>query len=233
VEEQNQTHRYMRQIRSFVLREGRLTEGQERALAELMPRFGVELPAGELDLGAIFGRGAPKILEIGFGNGESLAEMAKLHPERDYLGIEVHRPGVGHLLLKLEREGIENVRVLCADAQQVLKEHIADESLGGLQLYFADPWPKKRHHKRRIVQPEWAALLRRKLTIGGFLHMATDWENYAEHMREVMDNAPGYRNEAGTAGFIPRPADRPETKFEARGKRRGHGVWDLLYTRIS
>ena len=142
--------RRLRAIRSFVLREGRLTEGQERALTELMPRFGVTLPAqGCLDLAAAFGRQAPTVLEIGFGNGESLAEQARLHPERNYLGIEVHRPGVGHLLIQLEREGIDNVRVLCADAQEVLKRHIADESLAGLQLYFADPWPKKRHHKRR------------------------------------------------------------------------------------
>lgn len=225
----------MRAIRSFVLREGRLTEGQQRALTELMPRYGVELPTAPdapLDLDGLFGRAAPKILEIGFGNGDSLAQMARLHPERDYLGIEVHRPGVGHLLLKIESEGIANVRVLCGDAQETLKRHIADNSLAGLQLFFADPWPKKRHNKRRIVQPEWAALLRQKLVIGGFAHMATDWEHYAEHIRQVMDAAPGFRNEAGAAGFIPRPADRPETKFEARGKRRGHGVWDLLYTRV-
>ena len=229
MEEQAPTRR-LRTIRSFVRREGRLTEGQERALSELLPRLGLEPGSGPLDLDAAFGRGAPKILEIGFGNGESLATMAQAHPDWDYIGVEVHRPGVGHLLLRLERDRIGNVRVVNGDAQELLAR-IPDGSLHGVQLFFPDPWHKKRHHKRRLVQPEWAQQIRHKLAVGGFLHMATDWENYAEHMRAVLDAAEGFRNEAGAAGYIPRPADRPETKFEARGKRRGHGVWDLRYIR--
>lgn len=220
----------MRAIRSFVLREGRLTPGQQRALDELYPRYGLELEGKPLDFAALFGRAVPVVLEIGFGNGESLAAMAQAHPERGYLGIEVHRPGVGHLLMQIEREGIENLRVANADAQEALKL-IPEGSLYGVQLFFPDPWPKKRHHKRRLVQPEWAATMRDKLQPGGFLHLATDWENYAEHMMEVLSATPGLRNSAGPDQFAPRPVDRPETKFEQRGKRKGHGVWDLIFLR--
>lgn len=230
VEENSSNSPYLRQIRSFVRREGRLTEGQQRALAELLPRFGV--PAeGPLDLTALFGRTAPTVLEIGFGNGDSLAQMARAQPDWNYLGVEVHRPGVGHLLLLLEREGIDNVRVVCDDAQLLLAR-LADASLQGVQLYFPDPWHKKRHHKRRLVQPEWAQTIRRKLAVGGFLHMATDWENYAEHMREVLAAAPGFRP-ATTDEAAARSGARPQTKFERRGLKRGHGVWDLVYLRTS
>lgn len=222
--------KHHRPVRSFVRREGRLTEGQQRALNELYGRYGVD-PEQLDDLDAVFGRQAPRILEIGFGNGESLATMAQRRPDLDYLGIEVHRPGVGHLLLKLEEHGIANVRVICGDAQEIVSRYLPDGSIDGLQLFFPDPWPKKRHHKRRIVQPEWAELIARKLRPGGFVHLATDWEDYAHHMMEVMSASPDFINSAGPGHFAPRPNDRPVTKFESRGQRLGHGVWDLLFVR--
>jgi tRNA (guanine-N7-)-methyltransferase len=226
----DQPHR--RPVRSFVRREGRLTEGQQRALDELYARYGLVVEPGKpLDLDAAFGRRAPRVLEIGFGNGESLAAQALRHPERDYLGIEVHRPGVGHLLLKLEETGIDNVRVICGDAQQIVSDGIEDGALHGVQLYFPDPWPKKRHHKRRIVQPEWVELVARKLQPGGFLHLATDWQDYAEHMLATLSASASFENCAGPGTYAPRPPDRPLTKFEARGQRLGHGVWDLLFLR--
>lgn len=222
--------KHHRPVRSFVRREGRLTEGQQRALNELYGRYGVD-PEQLDDLDAVFGRQAPRILEIGFGNGESLATMAQRRPDLDYLGIEVHRPGVGHLLLKLKEHGIANVRVICGDAQEIVSRYLPDGSIDGLQLFFPDPWPKKRHHKRRIVQPEWAELIARKLRPGGFVHLATDWEDYAHHMMEVMSASPDFINSAGPGRFAPRPNDRPVTKFESRGQRLGHGVWDLLFVR--
>jgi tRNA (guanine-N7-)-methyltransferase len=163
--------------------------------------------------------------------GDALAAMAKAQPERDYLGIEVHRPGIGSLLLKLEKGAIGNVRIVCADAVEVLQQHLPDESLAAVHLFFPDPWPKQRHHKRRIVQTEFVELVRRKLKAGGIFHMATDWEDYAKHMLAVTEAAPGYRNAAGTGKFSPRPHERPLTKFEQRGQRLGHGVWDLLLMR--
>lgn len=229
--DQNSDTPYLRQIRSFVRREGRLTEGQQRALDELLPHYGLPATAGPINLAAAFGRAAPTVLEIGFGNGDSLAQMAQQRPDWNYLGVEVHRPGVGHLLLLLQREGIDNVRVICDDAQLVL-DRLADGALHGLQLYFPDPWPKKRHHKRRLVQPGWAQTIRRKLAVGGFLHMATDWENYAEHMRETLNAAPGFRA-ATPDELAERSNERPETKFERRGLTRGHGVWDLVYIRTA
>ncbi len=219
----------LRRIRSFVRREGRLTPGQQRAMDELFPRFGIEAGETPLDLDTLFGRNAPRILEIGFGNGESLAEIAKNHPQNDYIGIEVHRPGVGHLLIKIEELGLTNVRVICADAVEVLEKQIPDNSLDALYLFFPDPWHKKRHHKRRQVQPEWAQLVRRKLKLGGQLHLATDWENYAEHMLVVMNAAEGYKNLSTGKAYVDKPEYRPETKFERRGMRLGHGVWDLLF----
>lgn len=219
---------YLRQIRSFVRREGRLTPGQQRALDVLLPRFGV--PAeGELDLETLFQRQAPVVLEIGFGNGDSLVQMAQAQPEWNYLGVEVHRPGVGRLLMQVEQADVANVRVACEDAQLLLKR-LPETALEGVQLYFPDPWHKKRHHKRRLVQPDWAQNIRHKLRLGGFLHMATDWENYAEHMRLVLDQASGFRpaTAAEAAACI---SARPETKFERRGRKRGHGVWDLVYVR--
>ncbi len=220
-----------RRIRSFVRREGRLTAGQQRALDELWPRFGLETGT-RLDLDAVFGRHAPRILEIGFGNGAALAAMAEHQPECDFIGIEVHRPGVGRLLQELERRGLKNVRIFREDAVPVLRDCIPDSSLARLLLFFPDPWHKKRHHKRRIVQPDFLGLVARKLVPGGILHMATDWENYAEHMLAAGDASPAFRNCAGTGHFATRPEYRPVTKFEQRGQRLGHGVWDLMFERI-
>ena len=221
-----------RRIRSYVRREGRMTKAQHGALERLGARY-IIAPRGEIDPDALFGRRAPRILEIGFGMGDALAAMAKAHPERDYVGIEVHRPGVGSLLLKLEKDAVGNVRIICADAVEVLQQHLPDAGLDAVHLFFPDPWPKQRHHKRRIVQTEFVELVRRKLKAGGTFHMATDWEDYARHMLAVMDAAPGYRNAAGAGNFSPRPPQRPLTKFEQRGQRLGHGVWDLLYIRAA
>ncbi len=223
--------RQYRPIRSFVRREGRLTTAQRRALTELWPRFGVVPGEGGLNLEALFGRQAPCTLEIGFGDGLSLLQQAKAHPERNYLGIEVHRPGVGRMLIALERAGIENVRVVCEDAVAVLQHNIPDSSLACVQLFFPDPWPKKRHHKRRIVQPAFVQLVQQKLLPGGHFHLATDWEEYAWHMMEVLSAVPGLRNIAGPGMFSSRPVSRPLTKFEQRGQRLGHGVWDLIFER--
>jgi tRNA (guanine-N7-)-methyltransferase len=219
-----------RHVRSFVRREGRITQSQQRALDELLPRFGVSVE-GLLDLDAVFGRPSPRTLEIGFGNGASLAKMAGVAPEQDFLGIEVHRPGVGHLLLEIERYLLGNVRVVCADAVEILEQHIPRASLDRVLLFFPDPWPKTRHHKRRILQPSFVALIHDRLKPGGVFHMATDWQPYAEQMLEVMEAAPGFRNSAGPGQYSPKPDYRPETKFERRGLRLGHGVWDLVYLR--
>ena len=220
-----------RPIRSFVRREGRLTKGQQRALETLWPRYGVDNDGGVLDLPALFGRDNPKVLEIGFGNGSSLAQMAAAFPDNDYLGIEVHRPGVGALLLLMEEQGLSNIRVLCADAVEVIKRRIPDAALDRVQLFFPDPWHKTRHHKRRIVQADFVALIARKLKPGGVFHLATDWEDYARQMLAVMSAAPGFCNQAGDDQYAPRPETRPLTKFEQRGQRLGHGVWDLLFER--
>lgn len=206
-----------------------MTPGQQRAMDELFPRFGIEAGDKPLDLDAVSGRRAPRILEIGFGNGESLAEIASNHPDNDYIGIEVHRPGVGHLLMKIEELELRNVRVMCADAVEVLEKQIPDEALDALYLFFPDPWHKKRHHKRRQVRPEWVALVGRKLKHGGLLHMATDWQNYAEQMLAVVSADGGFDNTSVDGDFVPRPDYRPQTKFERRGLRLGHGVWDLVF----
>ena len=219
-----------RPIRSFVRREGRLTPGQQRALERHWPRWGVEPGHGPLDLEALFGRRAPVTLEIGFGNGESLAQMAAADPQRDFLGVEVHRPGVGHLLQQVEDLGLGNVRVACHDAVELVREQIPEAGLDCVQVFFPDPWPKKRHHKRRLIQPAFVQQLRHCLRPGGRLHLATDWEDYARHMLEVMTAAEGFVNTAPGEGFSPRGA-RPLTKFERRGQGLGHGVWDLVFTR--
>ncbi len=224
-----ETGKVMRKVRSFVLREGRLTAGQRNALDTLWPRFGLERDQGMLNPESVFGRDAPRVLEIGYGMGQSLAQMAAADPDKDFIGIEVHRPGVGALLMEIEQQGLSNLRSYCDDAVEILELCIPDNSLARVQLYFPDPWHKKKHHKRRIVQPAWVALVQRKLQPGGILHMATDCENYAEHMMEVMDAAAGFSNLAGPSAFSPRPSWRPETKFERRGEKLGHGVWDLLF----
>ena len=228
----NETRRDSRRhIRSFVRREGRLTPGQRRALERLWPVYGIEAGGGPLEFAALFGRAAPVWLEIGFGNGEALLEMAAGHPERDWLGVEVHRPGVGRLLRGLEAGGLENVRVLQEDAVEVLQERIPPASLAGICLFFPDPWPKKRHHKRRILQPPFTALVRDRLEPGGRFHFATDWRDYAEQALAVLEATPGLENLAGPGRFSPRPETRPLTRFERRGRALGHGVWDLLYRR--
>lgn len=221
-----------RPIRSFVLREGRLTAGQQRAFETLWPQWGLAFAARRLDLREVFGNDHPVYLEIGFGNGESLAEMARRHPERNYLGVEVHRPGVGHLLLKIEEYGCRNVRVIRHDAVEVLAQMLSPASLQGVYLFFPDPWHKKRHHKRRILQPAFLDILAQVLRPGGFLHAATDWQDYAQQMMEVLSaDTARFENPAGPGQYTPRPADRLLTRFEQRGQRLGHGVWDLVFTR--
>ncbi len=220
-----------RPVRSFVRREGRFTEAQRRAVEMLLPKYGAPQGGGAIDFARLFGRDAPVHLEIGFGNGDALAAMASMHPENDYLGIEVHRPGVGVLLRRLESEGIANVRVISADAHAVLEQRIPDASLSAAYLFFPDPWHKKRHHKRRLVQPEFIALLHRKLKLGGTLHLATDWEDYAQQMLALLSVAEGFENVAGPGQYLPRPEARPLTRFERRGQRLGHGVRDLVFRR--
>jgi tRNA (guanine-N7-)-methyltransferase len=220
-----------RAIRSFVVRAGRMTTAQERAWTELWPRYGIETGAATLDLAAVFGREAPRTLEIGFGNGESLVAPAAAHPERDYLGLEVHRPGVGHLMLRVEELGVSNVRAICRDAVEVLQQCLAPDTLDEVLLYFPDPWPKKRHHKRRILQPEFVALVASRLRPGAVLRMATDWEPYAAHMLEVASGCAALCNESPDGTFVPRPDSRPVTKFERRGHRLGHDVRDLAFRR--
>lgn len=221
-----------RPIRSYVRREGRITDAQRRALETLLPRYGVPADEAPLDLAALFGRRAPVHVEIGFGNGEALAAMAGAHPENDYLGIEVHRPGVGSLLRRIEAEALNNVRVACVDAVGLLAR-VPDGSLDAIYLFFPDPWPKKRHHKRRLVQSGFVALARRKLRIQGRLCMATDWEDYARHMYAVLAADPGLENLAIDGVFVSRPEARPLTRFERRGQKLGHGVWDLAFRRTA
>ena len=223
----------MRRIRSFVKREGRLTMGQARAIKDLFPLYGLEPQDKKLNFDDVFKRVAPRILEIGFGNGASLSEIAKNNPEQDYIGIEVHSPGVGTLLTQIESLELTNLRVMNSDAIDVLNKMIAGESLDAVYLFFADPWHKTKHYKRRIVQEEFVQLLRKKLKVGGVFHMATDWEDYAKHMMRVMNATEGYENTAGKDQYLPRPDYRPLTKFEQRGQRLGHGVWDLVFKKLN
>ena len=221
-----------RPIRSFVLRQGRLTPAQQRALDEAMPHYGVAYAQQLLDLAAVFGRSdSAKIVEIGFGMGETTAAIAQAQPECDFLGIEVHTPGVGSLLKQAQAQGLENVRIVQHDAVEVLRNMIPDASLDGVHIFFPDPWHKKRHHKRRLVQAEFVGLLAQKLKPGGYLHMATDWQEYAEWALEVLRAEPRLQNTA--QDYAPRPAYRPLTKFERRGLRLGHGVWDLIFRRTA
>jgi len=218
-----------RRIRSFVQRSGRMTPSQQNALDQQWPNFGLELSDGWLDFRQLFGNDNPVIMEIGFGMGDSLITMAKTMPENNYLGIEVHKPGVGRLLNNAQTEGLTNLKVFCDDAIEVMAQCIPDHSLCGVQLFFPDPWHKKKHNKRRIVQAKFAQDILQKLAPNGIFHMATDWEPYAEHMMEVMEAAPGYSNLAGADQFSPQPDFRPVTKFQRRGEGKGHGVWDLMY----
>jgi len=234
-----------RRIRSFVLRAGRITPAQQRALDELWPRLGIDIPTADaappatttpVDFDAVFGRSAPRSLEIGFGNGENLLALTIAHPERDFIGVEVHRAGVGHLLLRADEAGLGNLRVVCHDAVEVLERNIAPESLDEVLVLFPDPWHKKRHHKRRLIQPAFVELVASRLQRGGRLQLATDWEPYAQQMLEVLAACPALRNLAHPSadggvetGFVPRPAWRALTRFERRGHRLGHGVWDLSF----
>ncbi|MBO0612806.1 tRNA (guanosine(46)-N7)-methyltransferase TrmB [Thiothrix fructosivorans] len=222
-----------RAIKSFVLRQGRVTKAQEEALENLWPVFGIESADTPLDLPSLFGRTAPVTLEIGFGNGDSLAQMAAAAPERDFIGIEVHTPGVGHLLKLVGEQGLKNVRLMNSDAVEILQKRIPAGSLDRVQLFFPDPWHKKKHNKRRIVQAPFAALIASRLQTGGVFHMATDWENYADNMADVMETSPDFANLAPEPPYSPRPETRPLTKFENRGLKLGHGVWDLLYRKIT
>ncbi|MBB3103431.1 tRNA (guanosine(46)-N7)-methyltransferase TrmB [Azomonas macrocytogenes] len=221
----------LRTIKSFVMRAGRVTEGQQRGLEQGWPRFGLEPTDGLCDFDQIFGRQAPRTFEIGFGMGHSTLEMAANAPHEDFIGVEVHKPGVGALLSGMLVQELTNLRIYSCDALDVLRECVPDATLDRVLLFFPDPWHKSRHHKRRIVQPAFAELVRLKLKSGGVLHMATDWLPYAEHMLEVMNAAPGYRNLAEDGCYVPRPPERPITKFERRGERLGHGVWDLKFQR--
>jgi len=218
-----------RPIRSYVLRQGRVSEAQRRAHVELMPRFGIPFAREALDLARVFGRAAPRILEIGFGMGETTADIAARHPENDYLGIEVHTPGVGGLLKRLAERGLTNVRVIQHDAVEALQHMIAPASLDAVHVFFPDPWPKKRHHKRRLLQAPFIELLATRMKPGAYLHVATDWEDYAQQMLEVLAAEP--RLENTVAGFAPRPEYRPLTKFEQRGLKLGHPVRDLIFRR--
>lgn len=218
-----------RPIRSFVLRQGRMSDAQARALSEVMPAVGVEFRDQPVNLQDLFGRPAPVVAEIGFGMGHTTADIAAARPDTDFLGIEVHLPGVGSLCRRIVDDGLRNVRIIRHDAVEVLERMIPADSLAGIHVFFPDPWPKKRHHKRRLIQPGFVSLAASRLAPGGYLHCATDWQEYAEQMLAVLGAEPLLANTAD--GFAPRPAYRPETRFEARGLRLGHGVWDLVFSR--
>jgi tRNA (guanine-N7-)-methyltransferase len=218
-----------RPIRSYVLRQGRLTPAQQRACIELLPRFGIACARAPLDLDAVFGRAAPRVVEIGCGMGETTVEIAAAHPHIDYIAIEVHTPGVGSLLRLIEARGLPNVRVIPHDAVEVLEHMIAPAALHGAHIFFPDPWPKKRHHKRRLMKAPFVRLLATRLEPGGYVHAATDWRDYAEEILAVLTAEPALENTA--AGFSERPAQRPLTKFEQRGLGLGHGVWDIVFRR--
>jgi tRNA (guanine-N7-)-methyltransferase len=218
-------------IKSFIRRQGRATVGQKQALENHWDKYCLS-PQDEFDLLKAFGRQAPLIVEIGFGNGASLAEMAAANPDLNYLGIEVHRPGVGHLMMLLEERGISNVRIYHHDAIEILEQKIPDHSIAGVHLFFPDPWHKRRHHKRRIVRPSFLELLNKKLAPGGYFHAATDWEDYAKDMLATLSADAGLKNASPSGDYCPRPDYRPLTKFENRGLGLGHGVWDLVFTKV-
>jgi tRNA (guanine-N7-)-methyltransferase len=220
-----------RRIRSFVLRAGRTTPAQERALGELWPAYGIDLTEGPLDLAQVFGRTAPRCLEIGFGAGEVIGALAQNNPHIDYLGVEVHRSGVGRLLLRAQQCSFENLRVICSDAVDVLRDHIADAAFDEILVFFPDPWHKKRHHKRRLIEPSFVSLAAAKLRSGGTLRLATDWQAYAEQMLTVCNANTALESLSPDRTYVPRPEFRPPTRFERRGERLGHGVWDLAYAK--
>ena len=221
-----------RSIRSYVVRGGRLTAAQRRAMDAYWSRYGVDFSPTRLDLDALFGRVARRVLEIGFGNGDHLVELAMAHPQADFIGIEVHPPGVGHLLLKAQAAGLTNLRVFSHDALEVLAQMLAPESLDCLLVLFPDPWHKARHHKRRLVNAAFAALAGSRLRPGGTLQLATDWTPYAQWMLEVLNGHPDFRNLSPDNGWVPRDVARNPTRFERRGERLGHAVHDLLYERV-
>ena len=217
---------HSRPIRSFVRREGRLTPGQQRAIERLWPRYGIDNDQSLLDLDKLFGRTAERAAEIGFGNGEALAELARRHPDTDFLGFEVHRPGIGRLLLAIEEHGLENIRIVDHDAAEVLESRLGDRSLDRAMIWFPDPWPKKRHHKRRLIQPPFLTLLARRLRAGGTLHLATDWAHYAEQMNEMLRASPYFELVNDACEWA-----RPQTKFERRGLKLGHNVSEFVARR--
>ncbi len=227
--EQTLPEEHKRSIRSFVLRQGHMTAAQQRAIDTLWPQFGLDYQAQAVDLNGCFGRDNDKVLEIGFGMGVATVEIAKRLPEKDFLAIDVHGPGVGNLLKLMEEEQVANIRVMRHDAVEVVENMLADGSLSGIHIFFPDPWHKKRHNKRRLVQTPFIAKLLPKLKAGGYIHLATDWEEYAVQMLEVLSGFDNLQNTA--ADYAPTPDYRPETKFEARGKRLGHGVWDLVFVK--
>lgn len=222
----------LRRIKSFVKRDGRLTDAQQRALDDLLPQLGLTLQHGMLNFADVFQREAPRVLEIGFGSGHSLLEMAKQHPEQDFIGIDTHLPGVGTLLQGIEAAELKNIRVFHADAVEVLAKCIPDQSLDTVQLFFPDPWPKRRHHKRRLIQVPFVETLLQKLKLNGTIHLATDWEEYAVHMMKVLSSIPQLQNLAGAAQYSNRSAHRPIiTKFESRGKECGRAIWELQFSK--
>lgn len=222
---------HLRSIRSFVRRQGRMSKTKKEAIPTLWQRYGLDRTDHLLDLDAVFQRSSSRILEIGFGMGDSLLRQAQENPAQDYIGIEVHKPGVAALLTAMDTNNVTNVRLFCADANEILKHCIPADSLDAIQIFFPDPWPKRRHHKRRLIQPSFIELLRPLLKTQAKLHLATDWQDYAQQMLTVLSEIVGFQNLAGEKQFAPRPKERPLTKFETRGQQLGHNVWDLVFVK--
>jgi tRNA (guanine-N7-)-methyltransferase len=220
-------------IRSFVIRAGRITDGQKKAFDAGWREYGLSLFSGRQNWAEVFGRSAPLVVEVGFGMGDSLLQMCMDEPDKNFIGIEVHPPGVGRLMNNAQTHGLNNLKVYMADANDVLEDCFSDQSIDRFQLYFPDPWHKKKHNKRRIVQADFIKLVAQKMTFGGVCHMATDWQEYAEQMLEELSSSTAFTNCSAQGDYCEKPEFRPETKFERRGERLGHGVWDLLFTRVS